>query len=109
MPDQAMSAAYPWCWRPLGARPRWWLMMLVLLAMVSFRAVMDRPGDAVGGDLEAGLPLMSPATILDAVDRIQVPFPVEKDISDVPSGSGETQTAPRRYEAIDATAPGCRT
>ena len=85
------------------------VIVLVLLVMVSFQVVVDRAGGATSDDLEAGLPLVSPATILEAVDRIQVPFVIEKGIQEVPSESGETQMVPQRYEAIDATAPGCRT
>ena len=85
------------------------VVVLVLAVMVSFQLMIDGTRDHGGGELEAGLPRVSPATILEAVDRIRVPSVTEDGLPEVPPGSMETQTAPRRYEAIDATAPGCRT
>ena len=79
----------------------------IVLSMVTFRVVLNRPSEATAGGLEAGLPLVSPGTILEAVDRIKVPS--EEINPEEPSESEETQAIPGRYEAIDATAPGRRT
>ena len=82
------------------------VIVLVLGAMVSIRALMDASTGNADGDRAVGLPLVSPDTVLEAVDRIRVPAEVSPA---EPSESRETPTTPGRYEAIDATAPGCRT
>ena len=85
------------------------VILLVLVTMVAWQAVPGRAGRATGGDLEAGLPLLSPGSILEAVDRIQVPAASGGAVTEDHFESRETEADPRRYEVIDATAPGCRT
>lgn len=82
------------------------VVTVVLLAMVSFEALLDRAGEPAAVGVADLAPLVTPASIRDAVDRIQVPVPT--DSSRVPAGSVETDTTPHRYENIEAMAPGRR-
>jgi hypothetical protein len=84
-------------------------VVLVVVAMLFSDLLFEgtTPG-AEGRDSEASA-LISPGSILEAVDRIRVPTTTKPGIGPDPSGSLETGSTPGRYERIDATAPGSRT
>tara|TARA_B100000900_G_scaffold50934_1_gene37519 strand:- start:95 stop:466 length:372 start_codon:yes stop_codon:yes gene_type:complete len=84
-------------------------VVLVVVAMLISDLLFEgaTPG-ADDRDSEASA-LISPGSILEAVDRIRVPTTTKTEIGSDPSGSMETGSTPGRYERIDATAPGSRT
>lgn len=82
------------------------VVTVVLLATISFEAIVDRAMETSAVGVADRAPLVTPASIRDAVDRIQVP--AAEDSSRVPGGSVETDTMPHRYERIEAMAPGRR-
>lgn len=82
------------------------VVAVVLLGTISFETLLDRAGGSSSDGVADVAPLVTPASVLEAVDRIQVP--ATDDSSGVPSGSVETEALPRRYETIEAVAPGRR-